>query len=111
MPQPRSSVLAALNVAVTSIVTVVTCPAGKTLLVKQVNYQSQAGTAGSFVLRMRRAAVTVPVVNTASLALNTPQQLTTNIVLEPGDSLELAAGSQPLVIWVSGSVLTGVPAI
>lgn len=105
----RSAVLGAGIAPVTVSTTIVTCPAGMTIIVKDVRVYNDSGVAMTVVLWAHRAspAANVALIS-ASLAIAAVTGIVCGVVLGPGDNLFVIPTSGSCRYWASGSVLAGV---
>lgn len=90
-----------------SFVSVYTCPAGRTAIVKDVRTHND-GTASSFVFWAVLSGPTSVRLLGANPNAGDAIFFTCFVVLEPGDQLQLFTASQPVNFHVSGAELAGV---
>lgn len=91
-------------------ITVYTCPAGKTAIIKDV--QVQNGTATTSFLLILRGGVQYPVVKHVTTTALVAASFVRWTVMEPGDVLQALwlSNDASNVMWVSGAELDGVVA-
>lgn len=93
-------------------VSIFTCPAGRTAIVKDVVLTNNTGASSNLTLQLRRAGVSIGVLRDAVADASRLASSGRYIVVEPGDELRVvssvAAGT---VGWtVHGALLLGIPA-
>jgi hypothetical protein len=105
----RSAVLGRLIVTSTAAFTIFTVPAGETWIVKSIALVNNAAgvAAGNITLRDASATFTVPLVQ-FNLASTVSGLYDVWAILSPGDVLRIGSSAFPMIIWVSGTKLTGV---
>lgn len=95
--------------ASTTLQTVYTCPAGRTAIVKTLNYGKGGTGAGRLDVTVLRGAVAyfAAVVQLSNLGVQA-NHLEMWLVLEPGDVLRAVTDGPTIDLWVSGTELVGV---
>lgn len=87
--------------------TLATCPAGYTLIFKDVHvYNANSASQTESVVLVRPNGVTVAVLN-GSVQPNTSTSWQGWMVLEAGDRILISASAGPMYYWASGTVLVG----
>lgn len=102
----RSVRLCAGTSTTSAVVTVYTCPAGKTALLKDVRVYAN-GAVGRAVILVQSGSTDVSIVDEA---LSATQVVSRQgfIVLEPGDTIRVYSSTSTFNFWCSGAELEGV---
>lgn len=105
----RSLVLVKRNLTVAQTYTLAVCPAGFTLLIKDIRlYQAGNATLETYLSVNNGATGEGVNIFTDALAQYVPVGHAVWLVLEPGDYLSISLEFAPVEVWVSGSLLSGV---
>ena len=102
----RSARLAVGTSTTSAVVTVYTCPTGKTAIVKDVRLYAGASV-GRAVVLVQQGSTDVSIIDEA-LAATGISQRQGFIVLEPGDTIRVYSSTNTFNYWVSGAELAGV---
>lgn len=94
--------------AANALVTVYTCPAGKTAIVKDVRMLSAGDPVTNAIVRLTSGSALMHVID-GPLVVGDPVVAQGFIVLEPGDQIKVVCtGANSAFFWISGAELSGV---
>lgn len=105
----RSALLArGQSGAANALVTVYTCPAGKTALVKDVRMLSAGDPVTNAIVRITSGPALMHLID-GPLVVGDPVAVQGFVVLEPGDRIQVVCtGANSTFFWISGAELDGV---
>lgn len=103
----RTARLAAGTVAAGANAFIVTCPAGKTIIIKDIRLWNTTGTATNHIVSVNSGPASTWI-RYSTVAGNDTPAMSPWIVLEPGDTLSMYTQHSAMAYHVSGTELDGV---